>query len=598
MKFLEFYQKPRRIRINENRQQYQQMMQIAVDNNLIDQATANEIIKWARENLARNDRIVWWLTYYRMMLAFDPKVLEQKENELKKDPANRDLNEEQIQELAIKWAKKITKYGGNAQGWVLNQIRVDFKQHFLPSTNSMRHFLDMMDQVPGMNEITWEKNINPRTMADMLHQTEQEWAAKRRPWIKPSDYGHQEDVLLSYNNGEQAWINLNRESCRIEGDAMGHCGNTANPRPGERILSFRTIKGDEQKPHLTFILDANGMLGEMKGRANRKPDPKYHPYIIDLLKQDFVKGIKGGGYAPEENFELDDLTENQMAGLLSVKPQLGGAIYMWVANNKQYNPEIGQVIKDVIEDTLGFVSFDVETGEIVAQTYADIAEIGREMNDRTLENIGNLNIFAGSNGMDLYFHYSDYSNQLLKDPHQYKNEIEDIVYGMKKDQLDRLEYYLSTIGDWEDEDGDIDVIEALIYLIENDSDSEVVDALARAFDHGHWIGTEQAIVDAVDEHLLDNNIESIDTRYSSLNEPYALMVSVDTVLNEVYYGESREDTTPEQISYYLSNIDWSDIAGYRNFVEPRYGWEGYDETAASEEFVNQLYDLIEDYSKY
>lgn len=104
---------------------------------------------------------------------------------------------------------------------------------------------------------------------------------------------------------------------------MGHCGNTATPKEGDRILSFRTkASGGKQRPHLTFILDENGYLGEMKGRANEKPSEKYHPYIIDLLQKDFVKGIKGGGYLPESNFSITDLDQEQMNALISKKSSL------------------------------------------------------------------------------------------------------------------------------------------------------------------------------------------------------------------------------------------------------------------------------------
>jgi len=38
----------------------------------------------------------------------------------------------------------------------------------------------------------------------------------------------------------------------------------------------------------------------MKGRGNDKPAPKYHPYVVELLRHHLIRGIKGGGYAGKQ----------------------------------------------------------------------------------------------------------------------------------------------------------------------------------------------------------------------------------------------------------------------------------------------------------
>src|SRR6266851_947531 len=89
------------------------------------------------------------------------------------------------------------------------------------------------------------------------------------------------------------------------------CGNVPSERPGDRILSLRrkVQRGDMVRwyPIATFILDRDGQLGEMKGRGNDKPAPKYHFYIVALLRHHMINGIKGGGYMPENNFAMEDL---------------------------------------------------------------------------------------------------------------------------------------------------------------------------------------------------------------------------------------------------------------------------------------------------
>jgi len=115
------------------------------------------------------------------------------------------------------------------------------------------------------------------------------------------------------------WVSLNKGFCGREAQAMGHCGgiDSVDSGKGDNILSLRTASN---VPHLTFI-ENDGILGEMKGRGNAKPDPKYHQPIIELLKLKRIKSVKGDNkYKPEDNFSLDDLSNKEE--LLKLKPEL------------------------------------------------------------------------------------------------------------------------------------------------------------------------------------------------------------------------------------------------------------------------------------
>jgi hypothetical protein len=135
-----------------------------------------------------------------------------------------------------------------------------------------------------------------------------------------------EDEIITFPDGYR-WVDLKRPSCDVEGEAMGHCGNSAAYSDDDTVLSLRQVitKEGEKfwRPALTFILNTrSGMLGEMKGRENSKPKKTYHPYIVALLRQPFVKGILGGGYKPEANFDLGDLDKATQEELIREKPGL------------------------------------------------------------------------------------------------------------------------------------------------------------------------------------------------------------------------------------------------------------------------------------
>jgi len=139
------------------------------------------------------------------------------------------------------------------------------------------------------------------------------------------------DKILSFPSGG-AWFDLQKPYCTIEGKAMGHCGNKGAPKDSHTVLSYRTPVTKAGKPtsdtssnfwtpHLTFIFDKDtGFFTEMKGRANSKPSKKYHNVIIELLKLPFVKGIAGGGYKPENNFSIFDLSPNMAKSLIDHNP--------------------------------------------------------------------------------------------------------------------------------------------------------------------------------------------------------------------------------------------------------------------------------------
>ena len=120
--------------------------------------------------------------------------------------------------------------------------------------------------------------------------------------------------LMPELNGASWWF-INRAFCEEEGRSGKHCGNVMGQHDtSQRILSLRTPK---HNVILTFILERNGFLGEMKAVANQKPAEKYHPNIMQLLLNPMVKGIKGAGYHPWMNFSIFDLSEQNIQVLIN-----------------------------------------------------------------------------------------------------------------------------------------------------------------------------------------------------------------------------------------------------------------------------------------
>jgi len=173
------------------------------------------------------------------------------------------------------------------------------------------------------NNVLTSKLNNPEFSLEELKKLSEVWHEElKSKKLTPAKEG---ETLIDLSNlGSQwqgwRWVSLNEKYCNQEANAMGHCGNAAY-KTGDNILSLRD---SQNVPHLTFI-ENRGVLGEMKGRNNSKPSPKYHLPVIELLKSNKILSVRGGGHAPESNFSLDDLINKE--ALLKIKPKLDFNIY-------------------------------------------------------------------------------------------------------------------------------------------------------------------------------------------------------------------------------------------------------------------------------
>lgn len=281
----------------------------------------NTQVKWAIQALKREDRIIWYLRF-ELVHCLAYIVMGDYFFYRGEDP-DKDLIERS--QFKLKELVNKTGYGDDTS---------EFQRLFLSTANngagealsilrlSLMHYLSL--PVPEIHDYIFN-NQSIKDLKDDLDQLEKKWYEAERSQIKQSDEeaDHEVTDLITFRDGWK-WLLKDTEECSIEAKAMGHCGNAGNPQPGDRILSLRepTKKPGVWAPHCTFILREDGFLSEMKGRENKKPVEKYHSYIIELLRNDIIKGIVGGGYLPENNFSMDDLTQEQRDTLYKVKPTL------------------------------------------------------------------------------------------------------------------------------------------------------------------------------------------------------------------------------------------------------------------------------------
>jgi hypothetical protein len=229
------------------------------------------------------------------------------------------------QEIAdqLKWAKatlkkdeKIVWYMKNVGNMLADQQAGKQVPDIKAIQNDLGHFFGF--NIPAVDSYQFGKKSYDEIMGD-LRSIEQDWSEKQSknnlPPIEPQEGDYE---LMKFPDGS-AWWWVDRAYCEKEGEYGKHCGNiTGKSKPDQRILSLRK----NGQVLLTFILEPNGNLGEMKAYNNQKPSEKLHPQIMSLLLSDKVKGIQGGGYLADNNFSVFDLSDENLQVIQNKKPNL------------------------------------------------------------------------------------------------------------------------------------------------------------------------------------------------------------------------------------------------------------------------------------
>ena len=332
--------------------------------------TINEIIKTAKNDLKREDRIVWFMRLYKIY------YLEQSlPGKLYRNPeAMKIINKD------LANTKKKANFDINNDTLVPPVIMM----------SNMRHYLSL--PIPAIQNFTFT-NQKYEEILQIFRDFEDTWRTETKGLVAPKDG---DKIVVKFNDNTAWWL-LARGACKEEAEAMGHCGNVPSRKSGERILSFRSLKQENMwKPHLTFILDKDDKIGEAKGRGNEKPTEKYHPYIAKLLmKSDLIKGIKGGGYRPENNFKLSDLSDELRDKVFDANKNIEEASmtiwekYQTVGLTDEVKREAEEIINRSNIDT-SHIEFDEDDKSVIVDRYNDLESFGRYRDFDLLDNAINL----------------------------------------------------------------------------------------------------------------------------------------------------------------------------------------------------------------
>ena len=161
-----------------------------------------------------------------------------------------------------------------------------------------------------------------------LYELSTQWHDSLEAGEGDFNYNEKNKVLRDYRDKEGIgfyWVDLETNSSDEECDRMGHCGRTGGDKSLYSLRRTQRINKDFtlNKSYLTAAVgEGDGVIYQLKGPKNSKPDEKYHPYIVDLILNDeHIQGF-GSEYASDKDFKITDLSNEEIIEIYSKKPQL------------------------------------------------------------------------------------------------------------------------------------------------------------------------------------------------------------------------------------------------------------------------------------
>lgn len=478
----------------------------------------------------------------------------------------------------------------------LNAVEIPNKSAFLQIHAELEHFSAWLDyhDVKNFDPLKYE---SVASMLQNLRRVTIEISHNEQQWLKPT--GNEQLIL---NLGKFKWYDLKETCSGEEGKAMGHCGNVPSARHGDTVLSLRQTKnvgGEElHRPSLTFIL-RNGYLGEMKGRANQKPKKEYHPYIVELLKLPIIKGISGGGYEPENNFSVSDLSEELYNELKDARgdefmneiPE-HELIYLQVMHKlQQYESGNHSIISEIVDDVNEFLDEQFDNYyERKFPLYVD---------HRTNEVMVGMGIIHDDDSI-LKGYGEAVSNGHI-DPYMSSDDVPsnyDMILTAIREKNNDVNQFISTLIDMYRDDI-TDYAESVDIEVDNIDDDELHDFVLNNFEDMISDGLFDEVKSAY-ENAYISGVES-GTYDEMYNEALNVVKEIFTDLglpidDQIYYildgSKNRVTVSPNNVSELIkSYLRTAGLADENYSIdEPYYGFSDFSEEVFTDVLINNLSD--------
>ena len=213
---------------------------------------------------------------------------------------------------------------------LINDGAFEYSKEYLNKVGIMNHVLSKITSIMDWIRVGLNGNVKPymNMSFEELYDLSREWHDSLEAGQGDFNYNEKNKVLRDYRDENGIgfyWVDLGTNSSDEECNRMGHCGETAL---GNSLYSLRSTQRFTKdftlnKSYLTVAVgEKDGLIYQLKGSKNHKPNKKYHPYIVDLiLNDDHIQGF-GSNYGTILDFKITDLPKQEIVKVYSKKPEL------------------------------------------------------------------------------------------------------------------------------------------------------------------------------------------------------------------------------------------------------------------------------------
>lgn len=353
-----------------------------------------------QDMLEREDRVVWAIKYLKLSLLSSIVSLV--------DSWYSGANKPRI--VTILWddvfskmnfVKKLIKSWGRAFTQVFYERKSNLGVYVYTPREAMGD-IELLERVlrsgiKPVEDYVWAPELTYNDLYMALDEIIDEHKKQLKGWA-PVDEEAGDKIIIAYKSEKLYWFDLQRPSCSLEGDAAGHCGNSPRSNTDDNVYSLSTLKKVGKSwyryPHITAVLEGDGLLGEIKGRGNTTPHEKYGDKLVDLCLLPEVKGIGEARWEEEENWTWDHFTEEQQQRILDEKEDFTyGEGRSDVAQNWLDGEGDAEAMAEWLDDNvyLNYNSITNVTSDTISIEFStDVSDVYRVFEDEIFGAFGDL----------------------------------------------------------------------------------------------------------------------------------------------------------------------------------------------------------------
>jgi hypothetical protein len=169
-----------------------------------------------------------------------------------------------------------------------------------------------------------------------LYNESKEWHDSLNLGQGDVNYKEENTVIKDFRDADGYgfyWADLNTNTSDEECKRMGHCGRTGSNNNLYSLRENKKLPGGKftlNKSHLTASIGNDGILYQLKGPKNSKPQEEFHQYILPLFfvlggggeEEDYLIQGFGSEYASNLDFKITDLPDDTIKELYTQRPEL------------------------------------------------------------------------------------------------------------------------------------------------------------------------------------------------------------------------------------------------------------------------------------